>query len=331
MGAPPLIIAHRGASGRRPEHTASAYRLALAGGAGAVEPDIVVSRDGVLVVRHENELSGTTDVATRPGFAERRTTRTVDGRTITGWFAEDLDWSELATLRARERLPGLRPENAALDGTEPVLRLRDLLELIDRESERLGARPAVVIELKHARFLRAQGHDLVALLERELSECGWADRPERVIVESFELEPLERLRDRGLPARLVFLIDHDGAPADAPGRGSAGAGSYAWYRSEAGLDALRDRVDGVSLAKQDILADPATVARAQARGLLAYTWTLRPENAFLDPAFRRGSDPAVWGNWRGEWSRILGSGVDGVFADHPELVVQLTSNALPAR
>ena len=126
----PLVIGHRGASGYRPEHSRSAYDLALAMGVDAVEPDVVVSKDGVLVVRHENEISGTTDVADRPEFAARRTTKKVDGSALTGWFTEDFTWEELATLRCRERLPQIRPSSASFDDQQPLLRLRDVLDLV---------------------------------------------------------------------------------------------------------------------------------------------------------------------------------------------------------
>ncbi|XPP26464.1 MAG: glycerophosphodiester phosphodiesterase family protein [Leucobacter sp.] len=315
----PLVIGHRGAPGYRPEHTASAYRLAFEQGVDAVEPDIVVSRDGVLLIRHENEISGTTDIAAHPEFTDRRTTKTVDGVRTTGWFAEDLDWAELARLRCRERLPQLRPLSARHDGAEPILRLADLLALIDAE-----ARPvAAVIELKHVHFLGEQGHDLVELLLAELAACGWADRPGRLVIECFELAPLIRLREAGLAAEYVFLLESAGAPADELARLGRRAHDYEWYRGDSGLDALAGRVEGVSIAKRDLLSDPGIVERAARRGLGVYTWTLRPENRFLAREYRIGRDPAAWGDWRAEWSWILETGVDGVFVDHPDLWLSL--------
>jgi glycerophosphoryl diester phosphodiesterase len=130
----PLLIGHRGAPGYRPEHTASSYRLAFAMGVDAVEPDVVATADGVLVLRHENEISGTTDVADRPEFADRRTTKRVDGARLTGWFTEDFTWAELTTLRCRERIPALRPGSAEHNDTEPILRLSDLLDLVEEAS-----------------------------------------------------------------------------------------------------------------------------------------------------------------------------------------------------
>lgn len=317
--APPLLIGHRGAPGHRPEHTRAAYRLAFDGGVDAIEPDVVVSQDGVLVVRHENEISTTTDVADRPEFAGRRTRKVVDGMELDGWFAEDFTWAELATLRARERVPELRPASATRDGTEPILRLRDVFALVDVERNRLGRDLSVVVELKHVEFLRAAGHDLVSLLLAELTACGWAERADHLVVECFELVPLQQLRAAGLAARLIFLMEHEGAPAD-PVRGAAEPTAYAWFRSEAGLAELAGLgVDGISLDKFDILQDPDTVERAHRHGLLVYTWTLRPENHFLSPEFRGIGGESDYGDWPGEWARIRASGIDGVFVDHPEL------------
>src|SRR5689334_6275048 len=153
----PLVIGHRGAPGYRPEHSRSSYDLALAFGVDAVEPDIVVSADGVLVVRHENEISGTTDVADRPEYAGRRTTKTVDGAELTGWFAEDFTWDELSTLRCRERLPKVRPTSATFDDQQPVLRLREVLDLVREGSLAQGREIGVVLEIKHATYFASAG------------------------------------------------------------------------------------------------------------------------------------------------------------------------------
>ncbi|WP_336658795.1 glycerophosphodiester phosphodiesterase family protein [Leucobacter sp. USHLN153] len=323
----PLVIGHRGAPGYRPEHTASAYRLACAAGVDLVEPDIVATRDGVLVVRHENEISGTTDVADRPEFEHLRATKWVDGVQVSGWFTEDFTWEEIATLRCRERLPALRPENVAFDGREGILRLRDVCAIVDEQSAELGRDIGLVVEIKHARYFADRGFDLAALAMQELAEAGWADRPERLVIESFELGALHRLREAGVRAELVFLAEHLGAPADEPLSGAA-ARDYAWYRSDAGLELLAGRVGGISVSKIDLLRCDAKgravgptdlVARAHARGLRAFTWTLRPENRFLSARFRSDRDPAAWGDWEAEFAMILASGVDGVFVDHPEL------------
>ena len=334
----PLIIGHRGAPGYRPEHSASSYRLAFELGADAVEPDIVATRDGVLVVRHENEISGTTDVAQHPEFASRRTTKTVDGRRLTGWFTEDFTWQELSTLRCIERLQRVRPDNREFDGAEPILRLRDVLAIVDEESARRRRPLRAVVEVKHAAYFAGLGHDLGELLMGELAATGWDERPDRLVVESFELGVLDRLRAAGVRADLVFLAERFGSPADEP-VGDAPRRSFAWYRGDAGLDLLatpagdgRRRVDGISVAKGNLIRVNALgratgaadlVERAHARGLLVYTWTLRPENRYLNVRYQTSLRGAEWGDWQGEFGLLLGSGVDGVFVDHPDLGVAI--------
>ncbi|MFT4232651.1 MAG: glycerophosphodiester phosphodiesterase family protein [Leucobacter sp.] len=338
MPAPhsPLVIGHRGAPGYRPEHSAASYRLACELGADAVEPDIVVTSDGVLVVRHENEISGTTDVASRREFASRRTTKTVDGKRCTGWFTEDFTWAELSTLRCTERLKRVRPDNRDYDGREPILRLRDVLAIVDEQSARLGRELRAVIEVKHAAYFRSLGADIGALLLEELAATGWDARPERLVIESFELGVLDRLRDAGVRARLVFLTERIGSPADEPQAGSPSR-SYGWYRSDEGLDLLASRVDGISVDKSSLLrvnalgraVGPTTlVERAHARGLAVFTWTLRPENRYLNSRFQGSVRGAEWGDWQGEFGMILGSGVDGIFVDHPDLGVAIRDSRL---
>lgn len=327
----PIVIGHRGAPGYRPEHSASSYRLACELGADAVEPDVVATRDGVLVVRHENEISGTTDVAERPEFADRRTTKTIDGARQTGWFTEDFTWAELATLRCRERLARIRHENRRFDGREPILRLRDVLAIVDEQSSSLGRPLGAVIEVKHAHYYRGLGWDLGALLLAELAAAGWDGRRERLVIECFELGVLDRLREAGAPARLVFLAERFGAPADEP-VGGAPARNYAWYRGDAGLDLLAQRVHGISVAKGNLLRVNALgravgptnlVRRAHERGLQVYTWTLRPENRYLNLRFQTSLRGAEWGDWQGEFGMVLSSGVDGIFVDHPDLGVAI--------
>jgi glycerophosphoryl diester phosphodiesterase len=289
------MIGHRGAPGFRPEHTRASYELAIAQGADAVEPDVVVSRDGVLVIRHDVELSETTDVASRPGFADRRTVKTVEGVELDGWFCEDFTWDELSTLTARERIPQLRPESARFDGQQPILRLRDLLGMLDAADREV----VPVIEAKHPAHLAAAGHDLAALLDAELQACGWADGRRRVIVECFDAALLAQLRERGVRAELVALVE-----------------SHVELQQ---LDLAG--IDGVSVDKR-MLLDAEGVALVQglhARGMQVFTWTLRPENVFLDARFRSGPDAAAFGDYAAEWAAIRETGVDAVFVDHPAL------------
>ncbi|NEM92215.1 glycerophosphodiester phosphodiesterase family protein [Galbitalea soli] len=321
MSTRPAVIAHRGACGYRPEHSLSSYLLAIEQGADAAEPDLVATRDGVLVIRHENEISGTTDVADHPEFADRRTTRVIDGEEHHGWFTEDFDWAELATLRVRERVPELRPESAAFDGREGILRLDDLVALLKR-----APRPVrLVAEIKHASYFASIGLPLDELFADGIR--GWATDG-NLVVESFEQSVLGAVRARGVPGRLVMLVDTAGRPADQPARGGR---DFASYLTAEGLAALAREVDGVSVDAALLLAErgedepPGTsdlVERIHAAGLDSYAWTLRPENRFLHPAFRRGDDPAAHGDWMTAFRLIMSTGVDGVFADHPDLALR---------
>ena len=316
----PLVIGHRGAPGYRPEHARSSYALALASGVDAVEPDVVVSRDGVLVVRHENEISETTDVSARPEFANRRTTKTVDGVETTGWFTEDLTWDELSTLRCRERLPQLRPGSAAFDDVEPVLRLRDVLDLVWAASIDQQRPIGVVLEVKHATHFAQHGHDVAQLVRAELVAAGWATGQQELVIESFEWTVLEELRELGVPGSYVYLIEATGRPYDLiVARGERAAPTYRSFTQPEGLDRLAERFDGISVHKRLILGDGALVAAAHERGLEVYVWTCRPENAFLARRFRLPGGPAAFGDFAREWGQLRDAGVDGVFVDHPDL------------
>ncbi|WP_307039388.1 glycerophosphodiester phosphodiesterase family protein [Agromyces ramosus] len=333
----PLVIGHRGAPGYRPEHTRSAYELAFALGADAVEPDLVATRDGVLVLRHENEISGTTDVARRPEFVGRRTTREVDGRALTGWFTEDFTWAELSTLRARERLGRVRQASASFDDRYPVIRLRDLFELIDAAADERGRVLRMVAEFKHAAYFDELGLPLDELFVAELDAAGWGRGDDRLIMEAFEPTLLERLGARGIRGKRVFLIEATGAPWDLVLADGHGARSYDSFVTEQGLLGLTGRFDGVSVGKPRLVGGTQTrrgadapgapltgaelVDAAHAAGLEIFTWTLRPENRFLAGGYRRGTVRAAFGDWLGEFTHIVDMGVDGIFVDHPDLGV----------
>ncbi len=326
----PLVIGHRGAPGYRPEHSRSSYDLALALGVDAVEPDIVVSRDGVLVVRHENEISGTTDVADRPEFADRRTTKTIDGTEHTGWFAEDFTWDELSTLRCRERLPAIRVSSASFDDEQRVLRLRDVLDLVRDGSLAQGREIGVVLEIKHATYFAALGWDIAALVDAELRAAGWASGEWPLTIEAFESTVLYALQERGISAAYIYLLEASGRPFDLLSAHGKAALTYRQTAAPAGLDQLAGRVDGISVDKRLILAPDtlgrssgpsSVVADAHDRGLRVFTWTCRPENRFLIPQFRGSGGPAAFGDWEAEWGMIRDAGVDGVFVDHPDLGV----------
>jgi glycerophosphoryl diester phosphodiesterase len=322
----PLVIAHRGASGYRPEHTRAAYELAFALGADAVEPDIVATQDGVLVIRHENEIGGTTDVARHPEFARLRTSKVIDGEKLTGWFTEDFTWAELSTLRAIERLPQIRQASSTFNGAERILRLSELQEIIDGASEARGRQLVMVAEIKHATHFEAIGLPLDDLFATEIAP--WATA-ENLIVESFEESALVKIRDRGIPGRIVFLAEAKGAPADLVARDGAKAKSYAEHLTPLGLADLAETVDGISVNKRLVLqgigegGDGASdlVSNAHDAGLFALCWTLRAENKYLGKSFRRGGVASEYGDWLGEFTRILATGVDGIFADQPDLAL----------
>jgi glycerophosphoryl diester phosphodiesterase len=318
-----LVIGHRGAPGYRPEHTRSAYELAIAMGVDAVEPDVVATKDGVLVLRHENEISGTTDVAARPEFASRRTTKEIDGHQLTGWFTEDFTWDELSQLAVRERLPRIRQSSATFDGQLGILRLSDLLDILDETG--LG----MVLEVKHATYFQSIGLPLDDLIATELRDRGWASTPDRLVVEAFEQDVLRRLRARDVAARYVYLIEHGGSPADAVAALGSKAPTYASQRTDAGLAAIAEQgFDGISVDKKVLLHEGRDgvrvddiVDRAHAAGLQVFAWTLRPENRFLAKGHRRGPLASQWGAWMQEWDLLIGAGLDGIFADHPDLAI----------
>lgn len=319
----PLVIGHRGASGYRPEHTRAAYELAFALGADAVEPDIVATRDGVLVLRHENEISGTTDVASHLEFSARRTTKIIDGVARVGWFTEDFTWAELSSLRTVERLPGIRQHSASFNGRFPMLRLSELMSLIDAQDL-----PRIMVaEIKHATYFASIGLPLDELFAAQIA--GWATA-ENLIVESFEQTVLGHIRARGVAGRRVFLAEATGVPADLVAQFGSEARSYAEHLTPAGLALLAGEVDGVSVDKKLMLEKDDrgrvegitdVVQRAHEAGLDVFTWTLRAENRFLAKNFRLGSAAGDYGNWMDEFRLILSSGVDGVFADQPDLVL----------
>ncbi len=316
------MIGHRGAPGYRPEHSRSSYELALAMGVDAVEPDVVATKDGVLIVRHENEISGTTDVAEHPEFADRKTTKRVDGQALTGWFTEDFTWDELTTLRSRERLPEVRLSSASFSGSQAILRLTDVLDIVRDGSVEHGREIGVVLEVKHATYFASIGLDLAPLIERDLRAAGWADGELPLIVECFESSILGQLKARGIAASYIYLIEASGRPYDLLVAQGKKALTYKATVAPTGLDGLVGQVDGISVNKRMLLeAGNTIVPDAHARGLKVFTWTCRPENAFLSAEFRGSGGKGAYGDYEAEWGVIARTGVDGVFVDHPDLGV----------
>ncbi|MDG4786735.1 glycerophosphodiester phosphodiesterase [Micromonospora sp. WMMD1102] len=323
----PLVIAHRGASGYRPEHTLEAYRLAIRMGADFIEPDLVSTRDGALVARHENEISGTTDVAAHPEFADRRTTKTIDGTAVTGWFTEDFTLAELRTLRARERLPQVRVTNTTFDGRFPVPTLQEVVDLARTESRRLGRTIGIYPETKHPSYFRSIGLPLEEPLVRVLRKNGLTGRKDPVIIQSFETANLREL-DRLTDVRLVQLLDASGRPYDFTVAGDPR--SYADLVKPENLRWIDGYADGIGTNKNLLvprdangrLLAPTTLVRdAHRAGLVVHAWTFRAENQFLPVDFRIGADPNARGDIVAEYELFYGLGLDGVFSDHPDTAV----------
>ena len=309
-----LIIAHRGASAERPEHTLAAYELAIDQGADYIEPDLVVTKDLVLVARHENELSGTTDVASREEFEDRRRDKTIDGQRVAGWFAEDFTLAELRTLRAKERIPGVRPANARFDGLYQVPTFAEIVKLVRAKEAATGRRIGLYPELKHPEFLlQDAGIDMVDLLLRDLRVLGITPA-DPVFIQSFEIGPLQRLKQRGGGFKLVQLVAPISGPADEP------AMRYTEMVTPTGLAEVAKYADALGANILMILGPDGTptklVTDAKAAGLAVHAWTVRPENEFLPPSLRTGTDPKGRGCGDVKLAAMLkAAGVAGVFSD----------------
>jgi glycerophosphoryl diester phosphodiesterase len=314
-----LVIAHRGASGYRPEHTSAAYLLAAAQGADYLEPDLVATLDGVLVCRHENEISGTTDVAEHPVFADRKITKIVDGTAVTGWFVEDFTLAELRTLRARERMPALRAGNTAYDGLEVIPTFDEVVALARRESARLGRPIGVIPEIKHPTYFRRLGLPLEELLTERILALGLRD--DEIMVQSFEPTSLRRLSVM-TRVPLVQLIDSESAPNDFLRTGDGRM--YADLIAPAGLREISTYAQVLAPHKDLViprtsdgcLGEPTRlVDQAHRAGLAVQTWTFRAERRFLPTAT----------DYAAELTRFVSLGLQGVFADHPDLAVAALS------
>jgi glycerophosphoryl diester phosphodiesterase len=321
----PLVIGHRGAAGYRPEHTFGSYETAARLGADFIEPDLVITKDGVLVARHEPEIGGTTDVASHPEFAERHTTKILDGRETPGWFVEDFTLAELKTLRAVERLPPeIRQHNTLYNGLYQIPTFEEILELRVRLSHELHREIGVYPETKHPTYFRAQGRPLEGLLVEALRRHG-LDHPDApVFVQSFEFTNLRELRERyHVKAPLIFLTSASGTPFNDPR-------PYADYLTPAGLRELAAVVNGIGPDKLQIiprnpdgsLGTPTDlVAQAHAAGLALHPYTFRAENNFLPTNLRVGTDPGWYGRAIDEQVTYLRTGIDGLFTDQADIGV----------
>jgi glycerophosphoryl diester phosphodiesterase len=323
--APVTLIGHRGASGHRPEHTLASYETAIVQCADYIEPDVVSTKDGVLVARHENEIGGTTNVADHPEFAGRRTTKTIDGSSITGWFTEDFTLAELRTLRAKERLPQTRPANTAFDGLYVIPTLDEVLDLA-RHSVSCDGRPVGVYpETKHPSYFDSIGLSLEEPLVAALQANGLdrADAP--VIVQSFETANLRELG--GLTdVTLAQLVNSSGRPYDFTLAGDPR--TYKDLVTPAGLADIATYADGVGVEKSVVIPRTAdgrlgtptsVIADAHAAGLTVHGWTFRAENQFLPVDFRVGTDPNAYGDLAAEVKVFVAAGMDGIFSDQPDI------------
>lgn len=324
----PLVVAHRGASGYRPEHTLAAYELAARMGADFIEPDLVSTKDGVLVARHEPEISETTDVAERPEFASRRTTKSIDGRPVTGWFTTDFTLAELKTLRAKERLPQVRPESTRWDDRFEVPTFDEVLELRERLTRELGRDIGVYPETKHPTFFDEAGLDLGAKVADAVRRHHLDRRDAPIFIQSFELSNLFELRDEhGVRAPLVFLVT-SGAPYDLVAKGDPRT-----YRDLIEPDSLLElgrTINGIGPEKSLViprrsdgtLGSPTSlVSDAHAAGLKVHPWTFRAENRYLPVELRAGADPTAFGRALEEQVTFLETGIDGLFTDQADVGV----------
>ena len=319
------VVGHRGASGYRPEHTLAAYELAILQCADFIEPDLVATSDGVLVARHENEISGTTDVATRPEFAARRTTKTVDGVPITGWFTEDFTLAELRTLRAAERLPAVRPANTAFDGLYRIPTFDEVVDLASHSRTCDGRPVGIYPETKHPTYFDSIGLSLEERVVDILDRNGYTSRRSPVIIQSFEtgnLRDLAELTD----VRLAQLVNCSGAPYDLVAAGDTR--TYADLVTPDGLHEIASYADGVGLCKDvmirrdaagHLLAPTSVIADAHRARLEVHGWTFRRENQFLPVEFRSGTDPNGIGDVAGEIRTFIAAGMDGFFTDNPDI------------
>jgi len=326
-GRSPIVIGHRGAPGYRPEHTLASYKLAIQLGADYVEPDLVATKDGVLVARHENEISGTTDVGDHPEFAARQTTKTIDGVSVTGFFTEDFTLAELKTLRAVERLPDVRPDNTRYDGRFEVPTFDEVLALVKQQSAREGRRIGVYPETKHPTYFRSISLPLERRMIRDLRQAELFNPRNKVFIQSFETGNLRRL-DGMTNLPLIQLINSSGAPYDLVAAGDPR--TYADLVTRAGLRQIATYADGIGPNKDVViprdaagfLLDPtAVVSRAHHVGLLVHLFTFRDENQFLPADFRIGPDPNAKGDAFSEYYAFFDLGIDGLFSDYADTAV----------
>jgi glycerophosphoryl diester phosphodiesterase len=327
----PLVIGHRGAAGYRPEHTLASYELAVRMGADYFEPDLVSTKDGKLVTRHENEIGGTTNVAERPEFAARKATKVVDGVTLTGWFTEDFTLAELKTLRAKERIPEVRPRNTLYDGRFEIATFQEVIDLQRRLSKELRRDIGIYPETKHPTYFQDIGLPLEPKLVDALNRNGLNRRDAKVFVQSFEVANLKAL-NRSLRVPLVQLVNATGAPYDFVKAGDKR--TYDDLVKPVGLKEVSTYADGIGPSKDRVIPRDAAgflttptslVQDAHAANLVVHPFTFRNENTFLPADYRTSADPAAYGRAFDEYAKFFATGVDGLFSDNSDTAVEARS------
>ncbi|GAA1600672.1 glycerophosphodiester phosphodiesterase [Kribbella hippodromi] len=322
-----VIVGHRGASGYRPEHTLASYELAARMGADFIEPDLVTTKDRVLVARHEPEIGGTTDVANHPEFAARKKTKQLDGAAVTGWFAEDFTLAELKTLRAKERIPATRQHNTVFDGRYQVPTFQEVINLSRRLSKELGRPIGIYPETKHPTYFRQQGLALEPALVRTLNANHLNKKDAKVYAQSFEVSNLKALH-KELRVPLVQLTSASGAPYDFVVPGDKR--TYADVVSAKGLREVATYAAGVGPSKDQVipldaagkLGKPTSlVADAHRAGLVVHPYTFRVENTFLPAEYDSSANPSDSGNLFGEIAAFRRAGIDGLFTDNTDIAV----------
>ncbi|MEH2070488.1 MAG: glycerophosphodiester phosphodiesterase [Nostoc sp.] len=323
-GKPPIIIAHRGASGYRPEHTLAAYELAIALGADYIEPDLVSTKDGVLIARHENEISETTDVASHKEFARRQTTKIIDGESKTGWFTEDFTLAELKTLRAKERIPQLRSQNILYNGLFEIPTLQEIINLVKNQSAQINRQIGIYPETKHPTYFKSIGLALETPLLATLTANGYQGANATVFIQSFEVENLKYLSTKtDLP--LVQLVNNSGKPYDFVV--NSNDSTYVDLVTASSLEEIAKYAQAIGVHKNllvtkdstgKLLSPTSLVIDAHVAGLLVHVWTFRNEDYFLPLDFQ--------GNPQGEYKLFFNLGIDGVFSDYPDTACAVNEN-----
>ncbi|WP_405655128.1 glycerophosphodiester phosphodiesterase [Streptomyces sp. RK9] len=321
----PTVVAHRGTSGYRPEHTIGSYQLALDMGAHVIEQDVVPTKDGHLVCRHENDITGTTDVAAHPEFAGRKTTKSVDGVSLTGWFTEDFTLAELKTLRAKERIPGTRQRNTLYDGRWDVPTLEEVFRWAEKEGRKRGERVWLHIETKHPTYFRKLGLGLEEPLAKLLRRYNRHRRNSPNFLQSFEPSSIQRLRKLVDAPGVVLLSTAASRPWDFVEAGDPRTVAdlikpegLKWISSYAkGIGPTLDLI--IPKGPDGRLLEPTTLVRdAHAEDLVLHPYTMRNENTFLPADFKKGTDPNAYGDAFGAFKRYFATGIDGIFSDNPD-------------